>query len=121
MPAIFSTSLFSTRQGQLQRLAPGIYTDNVDAPIESVTRGHLNEICAVIMPGCIVSLSHKTENGQSGTDSFRSDPRAAAFAAFTSSAEARDRSFATVEGAAVVTGEGTSTSAGSPAPVPSGN
>ena len=43
------------RKGQLQRLAPGIYSDNLDAPIESVTRRHLNEICAVIMPGCIVS------------------------------------------------------------------
>jgi hypothetical protein len=43
------------QQGQLRRLAPGIYTDDVDAPIESVTRRHLNEICSVIMPGCIVS------------------------------------------------------------------
>jgi hypothetical protein len=41
--------------GQLHRLAAGIYTDDLGAPIESVTRRHLNEICAVIMPGSIVS------------------------------------------------------------------
>lgn len=43
------------QEGRLRRIHPGIYTDDLDAPLTTVTRRHLNEICAVIMPGCIVS------------------------------------------------------------------
>jgi predicted transcriptional regulator of viral defense system len=43
------------QEGHLRRIYAGVYMDDLDAPLESVTRRHLNEICAVIMPGCIVS------------------------------------------------------------------
>lgn len=42
-------------EGQLRRIYQGIYTDDLVTPIETVTRRHLNEICGIIMPGCIVS------------------------------------------------------------------
>ena len=42
-------------QGQLRRIHSRIYTPDLDSPLEAATRRHLNEICALIMPGCIVS------------------------------------------------------------------
>jgi fido (protein-threonine AMPylation protein) len=42
-------------EGRLRRLHKGIYTDDLGTPIEVVTRRHLNELCGLIMPGCIVS------------------------------------------------------------------
>jgi fido (protein-threonine AMPylation protein) len=42
-------------EGHLRRLYSGIYTDDLDSPIEADTRRHLNELCGLIMPGCIVS------------------------------------------------------------------
>jgi hypothetical protein len=42
-------------EGRLRRIYSGIYTDDLDAPIETVTRRHLNELCSLVLPGCIVS------------------------------------------------------------------
>jgi len=42
-------------QGQLRRIHQGIYTDDLVQPIETLTRRHLYELCALIAPGSIIS------------------------------------------------------------------
>jgi hypothetical protein len=42
-------------EGRFRRIYSGIYTDDLDTPIETVTRRHLNELCGLVLPGCIVS------------------------------------------------------------------
>lgn len=42
-------------EGRLRRIYSGIYTDDLDNPVETVTRRHLNELCGLVLPGCIVS------------------------------------------------------------------
>ena len=42
-------------QGQLRRIHPGIYTDDLVQPLETITRRHLFELCALIAPGSIIS------------------------------------------------------------------
>jgi len=42
-------------QGQLRRIHPGIYTDDLVQPIEVVVRRELYALCAAIAPGCIIS------------------------------------------------------------------
>jgi len=42
-------------EGRLRRIYSGIYTDDLNSPIETVTRRHLNELCSLVLPGCIVS------------------------------------------------------------------
>lgn len=42
-------------EGRLRRIYSGIYTDDLDTPIETVTRRNLNQLCGLVVPGCIVS------------------------------------------------------------------
>jgi hypothetical protein len=42
-------------RGQLRRIHAGIYTDELTQPIESVTRRHLYELCALIVPDGIIT------------------------------------------------------------------
>jgi hypothetical protein len=42
-------------QGQLRRIYQGIYTDDLLQPIETITRRHLYELCALLAPGGIIS------------------------------------------------------------------
>jgi hypothetical protein len=42
-------------QGQLRRIHSGIYTDDLVQSLETVTRRHLFELCALIAPGSIIS------------------------------------------------------------------
>jgi hypothetical protein len=42
-------------QGQLRRIHKGVYTDDLVLPLETVTRRHLYELCALIAPGSIIS------------------------------------------------------------------
>jgi hypothetical protein len=42
-------------EGRLRRIYSGIYTDDLDTPIETVTRRNLNELCGLVLPGCVIS------------------------------------------------------------------
>ena len=42
-------------QGQLRRIYKGIYTDDLVQPLETITRRHLYELCALVASGSIIS------------------------------------------------------------------
>lgn len=51
-------------QGQLRRLYPGIYTDDLKQPLATVVRRELFALCALIAPGCIISHRSALESSR---------------------------------------------------------
>jgi predicted transcriptional regulator of viral defense system len=41
--------------GQLRRLYPGVYTDDLVQPLESIVRRELFTLCSLVAPGSVIS------------------------------------------------------------------
>ena len=50
--------------GQLRRLCPGVYTDDLVQPLESIVRRELFALCALVAPGSIISHRSALEGGR---------------------------------------------------------
>ena len=49
--------------GQLRRLYPGVYTDDLAQPLESIVRRELFALCSLVAPGSIISHRSALEGG----------------------------------------------------------
>jgi hypothetical protein len=50
--------------GQLRRLCPGVYTDDLVQPLESIVRRELFALCSLVAPGSIISHRSALEGGR---------------------------------------------------------
>jgi hypothetical protein len=50
--------------GQLRRLCPGVYTDDLVQPLESIVRRELFALCSLVAPGSIVSHRSALDGGR---------------------------------------------------------
>ena len=50
--------------GQLRRLYPGVYTDDLVQPLESIVRRELFTLCSLVAPGSIISHRSALEGGR---------------------------------------------------------
>jgi hypothetical protein len=50
--------------GQLRRLCPGVYTDDLVQPLESIVRSELFALCSLVAPGSIISHRSALEGGR---------------------------------------------------------
>jgi hypothetical protein len=50
--------------GQLRRLCPGVYTDDLVQPLESIVRRELFALCSLVAPGSIIAHRLALEGGR---------------------------------------------------------
>jgi hypothetical protein len=50
--------------GQLRRLYPGVYTDDLVQPLESIVRRELFTLCSLVAPGSVISHRSAVEGGR---------------------------------------------------------
>src|SRR4051812_5034153 len=49
--------------GKLRRIYPGVYTDDLVQPLESIVRRELFALCSLVAPGAIISHRSALEGG----------------------------------------------------------
>jgi hypothetical protein len=54
--------------GQLRRIYPGVYTDDLVQPLDSIVRRELLALCSVITPTAIISHRSALEGGRPTPD-----------------------------------------------------
>lgn len=52
------------QQGQLRRIYPGIYTDDLVQPLEAVVRRELFALCSLVAPGAVISHRSALDGGR---------------------------------------------------------
>ncbi|MBL8270219.1 hypothetical protein [Steroidobacter sp.] len=52
------------QQGQLRRIYPGIYTDDLVQPLESIVRRELFALCSLVAPGTVISHRSALDGGR---------------------------------------------------------
>lgn len=58
------------QEGQLRRIYQAIYTDDLDQPIETITRRELYALCALIAQGAIISHRSALESGPTKSGNY---------------------------------------------------